>query len=196
MKTIRLVVIALSVAALADVAIAPVPAIAGAPASSTCSALPRQCFKGEFTFRLAPAKSFTASLASAGDPGNVGSAPLQKMSLVRTGVLQADGLGGVTGHTQTTVDDQYGNTLLVDYLWTGTYTLNGDLAGILSITPVPANYWLCTDMNVPTTCSGTEVGPESYAISLSLTYDILNMVETDNIGGGGKIFMTGQALKQ
>jgi len=144
--------------------------------------------KGNFAFRLAPAKSFAASMASAGDPGNVGSAPLQNMSLVRTGALDADGLGHVSGHTQTTINDQYGNTSLVDYRWTGTYTLNGDLAGTLNITPVPADGWLCTDMSGPTatTCTGTEVGPESYAISLSLTYDTLNMVETDNIGGAAK----------
>ncbi len=198
MKTIRLIVMALSVAALVDVAITPVPAAAGAPASSPCSALPWQCLKGNFAFRLAPAKSFSASMASAGDPGNVGGALPQNMSLVRTGALNADGLGHVTGHTQTTVNDQYGNTLLVDYLWTGTYTLNADLAGTLNITPVAANNWLCTDMSGPTatTCWGNEVGPESYAISLSLSYEILNMVETDNIGGGGKIFMTGQALKR
>ena len=131
-------------------------------------------------------------MASAGDPGNVALAPLEKMSVVRTGALYADGLGNVTGHTQTTINDQRGNTTLVDYPWTGTYTLNGDLAGTLSITPAPASYWLCT----PPGCSGIEVGPESYAISVSLTYDSLNMIETDNIGGGGRIFMTGQALKR
>ncbi len=124
---------------------------------------------------------------------------VQKMSVVRTGALYADGLGNVAGDTQTTINDQYGNTTLVDYAWTGTYTLNGDLAGTLNITPVSANNWLCTGMNggsSPGPCSGTEVGPESYAISLSVTQDSFNMVETDNSGGGGKIFMTGQALKR
>ena len=200
MKTTRLIVMALSVAALVDVAITPVPPAAGAPASSPCSALPWQCLKGNFAFRLASAKSFSASMASAGDPANVGIAPLPKMSLVRTGALYADGLGNVSGHTQTTVNDQFGNTTLVDYPWTGTYTLNGDLAGTLNITPVsPPSTWLCTTMSggaSPYPCTGIEVGPESYAISLSLTYDSLNMIETDNNAGGGKIFMTGQALKR
>ncbi|MFZ0888023.1 MAG: hypothetical protein WA005_06195 [Candidatus Binataceae bacterium] len=204
MKTIRLTVIALLAAALAEVLMAPVPAAAGAPPSSTCASKPNLCLVGNFAFRLAPAKSFTASMASAGDPGNVSFAPLQNQSLVRSGTFTANGLGGLTGETQTTASDQYGNTVLVDYHWVGSYTLNGDLAGTLSIVPASPGTWTCTDETNPSAtpgpCVGNEVGQESYAVSLSFYYDLLNMVETDNnagfFGPGGRIFMTGQATKR
>ena len=113
-------------------------------------------------------------------------------------MLYADGLGHLAGHTQATIDDQGGNTTLVDYQWTGTYSLNPDLAGTLNITPNPSSTWKCTNMTGPTpvACGAKEVGPESYAISLSFTYNTLNLIESDNIGGGARIFMTGQALKQ
>lgn len=205
MKTIRLTVIALVAAALAVVVTAPAPALAGAPASSTCASNPNNCLAGNFTFRTGPAKSFTASMASAGDPGNVTNAPLQNQSLVRSGTFYANGGGGLTGHTLTTVSDQFGNTVRVDYKWVGIYALNGDLAGTLTIVPSASRTWTCTSSipgSIPGTCAGNEVGQESYAVSLSFAYGLLNLVETDNRaaglsgGVGGRIFMTGQAMRQ
>ena len=66
MKTIRLTWIALSIAALLVVAIAPA-------ASAACSRQPR-CLKGTYAFRLDPATGFAADLATDGDPGNVSGA--------------------------------------------------------------------------------------------------------------------------
>ena len=204
MKTIRLTVIALMAALLAEVAMAPVPAAAGAPASGPCvlGTNANRCLTGNFTFRLASAKSFTASLAADGDPANVSGAPLQSQSLVRAGAFNSNGMGGLLGHTQTTVTDQSGKTELVNYTWGGSYTLNGDMTGTLTIIPASASAWTCTDTTVspPTSgpCVGNEVGTETYALSVSSTYTLMNMIETDNntAVSGAKIFMAGQAIKR
>lgn len=226
MKTIRLTVIAILAAALAEVAIGPVPAGAAAPPAPTCviGTNYNRCLTGSFAFRVSYAKSFAESLAvtatAAGSPVGISDPagveppypPLQNMSVVRTGTFTANGnnpTGGMTGHSQTLVSDQYGTTTLkVDYHWGGSYTLNADMTGTLIINPAISSF-TCTDETTgsTTSCSGYEVGPETYAISYSVINGVLNMVETDNNArsgnaatlsgaGGAKIFMTGQAIKQ
>jgi len=206
MKTIRITGIALSMVTLLLVAMAP-PASATCPGSGVISKL-----KGTYAFRLGPAKGFDADLAgsAAGDPGNVGLA--QRQDILRVGVFTSDCAGNITyGHTLATTDTNNGDTWLIDFNWTGTYTLNADLTGTLTITPtLPENG--CTGVTssdpgckclspfntsacVPYT-GNIEEGVESYSISVSTSNSTVELSETDNTSGGAKIFMIGQAIKQ
>ncbi len=191
MKTIRVTGIALSTVALLLVAMAP-------PASAVCPANSGK-LKGTYAFRLGPAKGFDADLANNGDPGNVSGAPRQ--DILRVGVFTSDGCGGTIsfpGHTLATTDTNTGDTWLINFTWTATYSLNSDLTGTLTITPAAFGTWVCTDTTTgsPATCTGTEEGPETYSISVSSTNGRVELAETDNSGGGAKIFMVGEALKQ
>ncbi len=86
MKTIRVSGIALSMVALLLVAMAP-------PASATCPAYSGK-LKGNYAFRLGPAKGFDADLATSGsDPGNVGGAGRQNVMMV--GMFTSDGCGNI-----------------------------------------------------------------------------------------------------
>lgn len=189
MKTIRHTGIALSILMLLLAAMTP-------KASAGCSAT---SLYGNYVFRLGPAKGFDADLANAGDPGNVAFAPRQ--DLVRAGAFTSLGAGVLSGgHTLATTDTNAGATWKVDFTWTGTYTLNADCTGTLTITPAAFGTWVCTDMTLATPatvpCVGTEEGPETYSISISLSNGRVELAETDNNGGGAKIFMAGEALKR
>ncbi len=222
MRTTRVTGVALSIAALLLVAMAP-------PASATCAAYSGK-LKGTYAFRLAPAKGFDADLATNGsDPGQVGVAPRQ--NVLRVGVFTSDGCGNITyGHTFATTDTSAGDTWLLNFTWTGAYTLNADLTGTLNTTPngvngactsgappypyacctgpgtgtCPGPNWICTDTTVasptPNNCGagfvGNEEQPESYSISVSTTNGRVEFSETDDTGGGAKIFMVGEAIKQ
>ncbi len=142
MKTIRVAWIALSIAALLVVAIA-------RAASAACSGT--ACLKGTYAFRLDPATGFDANLASTTDPGNVGGALRQNVT--RAGQFTANGSGSpgtiTAGETFATTDDNSGNTYLIDFTWTGSYTVNSDLTGTLSINPDSSSSWKCYDMTNP-----------------------------------------------
>lgn len=189
MKTIRVTGIALSILTLLLAAMTP-------RASAACSTA--TSMNGNYAFRLGPAKSFAADLANAGDPANVAGAPRQ--DLVRAGVFTASAGTITLGHTLATTDTNAGATWKVDFNWTGTYTLNADCTGTLTITPAASAGWVCTDMTLatpaPVTCLGTEEGSETYSIAVSLTNGRVELSETDNNGGGAKIFLAGEALKR
>jgi len=165
--------------------------------------------KGTYAFRLGPAKGFDADLANSGsDPGNVGGA--QRQDLLRVGIFTSDCAGNLTGHTLATTDTNNGDTWLIDFNWTGTYTVNGDLTGTLTITPTyPENS--CTGETSDTLCTcaspfntaacaaytnHSEEFGETYSISISTTNGKVELSETDNTSGGAKIFMIGEATKQ
>ena len=144
MKTIRLTWIALSIAALLLVAVAP-------PASAGCTGA--ACLSGTYAFRLDPATSFAANLAfvPTSDPGQVGTAPSQ--DVIRAGQFTSDGNGHITaGETFVVSDDPNGTlkTFLIDYNFTGTYTPDGsdstNTLGTLSVAPDPSSSWKCYDM--------------------------------------------------
>ncbi len=144
MKTIRLTWIALSIAALLVVAIA--PAASAACSGTACN----KNLKGTYAFRLDPATGFDANLANDGDPGNVSGALRQNVT--RAGQFTANGLtsGLITGgETFATTDDDSGNTYLIDYTWTGPYTVTSDLTGTLTINPDSSSSWKCYDMTNP-----------------------------------------------
>ncbi len=78
------------------------------------------------------------------------------------------------------------------------YSLNSDLTGTLTITPAAFGTWACTDetTGAPATCTGSEEGVQTYSVSVSTTNGRVELSETDNTGGGAKIFLVGEAVKQ
>ena len=151
-----------------------------APITTTLSA---SDLSGTFTFRLVPVESFApflnpATCPSAPDAG-VCTAPRQ--DILRVGVITFDGSGGVTGHTLATTDDGQ-TTVLKDFNFSGTYTVNADGTGTLSISP---------------TAPIADEGAETYSLVVNKGAvnrpGTVDLAETDNTGGGAKIFLTGQA---
>lgn len=158
-----------------------------------------QDLKGTYSFRLVPAKSFSAD--APGDPGGIGGAPRQ--DTLRVGVFTANGAGAITaGHTLATTDTNAGATLLIDFSWTGTYAVNPDGTGSLSVNTPTFPFNSCTDTTASPPAAGACVSSfetaETYAIVLNRHGDdkTVELIQTDNVGGGAKIFMTGQAKKQ
>ncbi len=158
-----------------------------------------QSLKGTFSFRLVPAKSFSVDDLS--DPGGLATAPRQ--DILRVGVFTADGAGNITaGHTLATTDTNAGATVLIDFTWTGSYTVNSDGTGTLKINDPPLSAQTCTDTTAaspsPGTCATDEEGAETYAIVINRHGEdkTVDLVQTDNVGGGAKIFQTGQAKRQ
>jgi hypothetical protein len=151
--------------------------------------------KGTYTFRLVPATSFAPFIPGCG----VDTAPRQ--DVLRVGVFTADGNGNLTGRTIATTDDGL-FTLKIDFTWTGTYTL--DLQGLGEIVvnaPVAADILSCvTGDNLPFVvepCESFE-GAERYAIVVNSHGDdkLVSLIQTDNVGGGAKIFLTGDAKRR
>jgi len=158
-----------------------------------------QDLRGTFSFRLVPAKSFSAD--APGDPGDIAGAPRQ--DILRVGVFTANGAGGITaGHTLATTDTNAGATFLIDFSWTGTYTVNPDGTGTLKIADPLLVAQTCTDTTAvspsPLPCVSDDEGAETYAIVINRHGDdkTIDMIQTDNVGSGAKIFLTGQAKRQ
>ncbi len=149
-----------------------------------------KALRSAWTFQLRPATSFAAS--APGDPGGVATAPRQ--DILRVGVIQWDGVSGVTGHVIATTDDNFGNTVIIDYGLTGNYTMSSDGTGTLSVVPIVTDT-SCTPAQAPGICATFE-GNETYAFALSKRRVRLYLTETDNVGRGAKIFMTGEAGRQ
>jgi len=149
---------------------------------------------GKYAFRLVGEKGFSAESGASG----LDAAPRQ--DILRVGVFTSDGVGNLTGHTLATTDDNTGNTVLINFTWKGSYTVNSDGTGTLTVSGDPTKLILtsCTDQTIPAsvTCDLSWEGAETYSIVLSAGNTTIDMVETDNSGGGAKIFLTGQAKKQ
>lgn len=170
-----------------------------------------QPINGTYAFRMTPAKSFTAD--APGDPGGIAGAPRQ--DVLRVGFFTADGNGNLTGHTLATTDTNDGKTWLVSFDWLGKYLMNADGTGFFSVDTV--SNLVCTDMTVPHTgptphpaavggtpsstvnacdAKSTVEGHEDYAFVFSTPGGkSFEFIQTDNDGGGAKIFMTGTATK-
>ncbi len=169
--------------------------------------------KGNYAFRMTPAKSFSAD--APGDTGGIANSPRQ--DVLRVGVFSADGSGNLSGHTMATTDTIQGKTWLVIFDWTGKYVVNGDGTGFFSVDAV--TNMVCTDMTVahtgptphPVTTGGTPLsgntacptgadaieGHEDYAFVFSQPGGKkFEFMQTDNDGGGAKIFMTGTATSE
>ena len=171
--------------------------------------------KGNYAFRMTPAKSFAADAPA--DPGAIASSPRQ--DILRVGTFSADGAGNLSGHTLATTDTIQGHTWLVIFDWTGKYVVNSDGTGFFSVDTIKS--MSCTDMtvahsgttphpvtaggapilgNVTATCTAANAnveGHEDYAFVFATPGGKkIEFIETDNDGGGAKIFMTGTATSQ
>lgn len=167
-----------------------------------------------WVFRMGPANGFSAD--SPGDPGGVAGAPRQ--DVLRVGFFVADGAGNLTGHTLATTDTDAGKTWLVAFDWTGKYIVNSDGTGFFSVDTVDSTTIKCTDMTVthsgptphpaaagglpamgntacPTGDAAVE-GHEDYAFVGAPGSHVVHFIQTDNAGGGAKIFMAGTAVRQ
>jgi len=146
---------------------------------------------GSCSFRLVPAVSFAPWYDgdAAGEPDSgVNSAPRQ--DILRVGVITFDGNGNVIGHMLATTDNGL-TTAALDFNFIGTYTVNSDGTGTLSIAPSTGTFSVPGEGNVE--------GAETYSIVINPGKDrsfTIDLAETDNVGGGAKIFLTGQAVNR
>jgi hypothetical protein len=142
---------------------------------------PAAALEGTYTFRLTPATSFSVL-----NPTLSGLATAPRQDILRVGVLVFDGAGKVMGRVVATTDDNAGATLVKSFRITGTYTIDADGFGTLSISPVsPA----APGEDI------TDEGAETYAFKLNERARMLHLIQTDNDGGGAKIFLTGDAFQ-
>lgn len=165
--------------------------------------------KGRYAFRMTPAKSFAADAPA--DPGGLAGAPRQ--DVLRVGFFVADGAGNLTGHTIATTDTNTGKTIVVTFDWAGKYVVNADGTGFFSVDNV--SNLMCADSTAahsgPTphpaaaggipalaaNCPAGIEGHEDYAfVFTSAGGKSLQFIQTDNDGGGAKIFLTGAARRQ
>jgi hypothetical protein len=156
-----------------------------------------QDLKRTWSFEMGPAKSFAVlppQICPLTDPGNVAAAPRQ--NLMRVGEMSFDGSSGVTGHAITTTDDNSGNTVIVDYNWSGTYTVFADGTGYLIMIPEnPFPDTNCTPAQAPGVCATFEA-TEIYAMVIAQNRTKIFLNETDNFPNQAKIFLTGEAAIQ
>lgn len=113
------------------------------------------------------------------------------------GVFKADGASNITaGHTLATTDTNAGATLLIDFNWTGTYTVNPDGTGTLNIADPSLDAQTCTDTTVSPPLSGPRASDDEGAVTYAIVINrhgedkTIDMIQTDNVGGGAKIFMS------
>jgi hypothetical protein len=119
-----------------------------------------------------------------------------RQDVLRVGVLSVDAKGGVSGHTIATTDDGL-TTVVIDFTFSGTYTLNDDGTGTMSIDTVNVTDTSCTPAQAASACATFE-GPETYAFVVNNHGEekSLDLIQTDNEGGGAKIFLTGEAKRR
>jgi hypothetical protein len=149
---------------------------------------------GQYSFRLTPVVSFAPFYSTASRDSGVLTAPRQ--DILRVGTFWADGRGHVTGHMIATTDDG-ATTVVIDFAFSGTYSVKADGTGVLNIAPVDVDDTSCKPAQAPDACADFE-GPETYAFVVNRHGDqkMLSLIQTDNEGGGAKIFLTGEALRR
>jgi hypothetical protein len=152
--------------------------------------------KGRWAVEVGPAVSFAAvAPASTGlDPGNVASATRQHVA--RVGTIDWDGTGGAEGRFIALTDNNDGQTMTIDYTWSGTYTLNPDGTGTLDITTI--NTASCTPDPPPEGGACADyVDAETFSISMSKKYGSVALIQRHDGGSAGaKILLTGEAIRQ
>ncbi len=158
-------------------------------------------FKGDYTFRLGPATSFAPWYdGTNGKDSGVITAPRQDILRVGTFTASATpgpgGTGTIAGHTIATTDDGL-TTVVIDFTWSGTFTISDDGTGKLDVTAVTVDDASCTPAQAPGDCATFE-GPESYAFVINRHGEnkTVSLIQTDNDGGGAKIFLTGDAKRR
>jgi len=138
--------------------------------------------QGRYVYHLDPATSFGGTVL--GDAGGVAMALRQ--SVMRVGYIDWDGLGNVLNARAFTVtDDNSGDTIVIDYKWTGTYTVNPDGTGTLTATTATTTDSGCTPVQAPGKCAtiltGTGAGLETYSLVVGKRYNTVSLAETDHV---------------
>ncbi len=182
-----------------------VAAIIGVVASCLTCAVARAAapfcndLAGRYTYRLGSAKSFSpdAYNAADNDPGNLAGALPQ--SVLRLGVFGIEQNCSVSsGRAISTNDSETGATRTIDLNFTGTITPNPDGTGTMVITFHGTNS--CIDMTVdpPSNAGACDFSgvKERYAVVFNKKAKTLDMIQTNNVGGGAKIFLTGTAQRR
>ena len=155
--------------------------------------------KGTFVFQLHGVTSFAPFYDGTAGKTNSSIATAPRQDIMRVGVFASDGKGNLAGRTISTTDDGI-STVVIDYNWTGTYSVstNGDGTGTMTINaPTSINSCKSGD-GIPQSGCETLEGTETYAIVISgdTKGKAVGMIQTDNAGGGAKIFLTGGARTQ
>jgi len=124
--------------------------------------------------------------------------------------------GTLSGRTIATTDTNTGATKVIVFNWTGEFKVNMDGTGVFTINAPTA--LSCFDstaavlfttsigaapgpppppaITVATNCPLTDEGAETYAFVIVQSQEKIEFIQTDNSGGGAKIFLTGEARKQ
>lgn len=149
---------------------------------------------GQYSFRLTPVVSFAPFYSGGSRDSGVLTAPRQ--DILRIGTFSVDKNGDVTGHTIATTDDG-ATTVVIDFTFTGTAALSDDGTGSLTIDAVTVDDTSCTPAQPAGDCATFE-GPETYAFVVNNhgAEKLVSLIQTDNEGGGAKIFLTGEARRQ
>jgi hypothetical protein len=155
--------------------------------------------KGVFAFQLHGQTSFAPFFDGSSGKTNSGIATVPRQDIMRCGVFTCDGKSNLVGRTIATTDDGI-STVVIDYNWKGLFTISTNGLGTITI-HAPTN----SDINSCKTGDGTPQGGcaafegvETYVfvISGSTRARSIILTETDNAGGGAKIFLTGAAWTQ
>lgn len=192
------------VATIVGLAICLVPAWNGRASRGACWGMSAAAtsysvasLRGRYVYHLDPATSFGGN--ALGDPAGVTAALRQ--NVMRVGYIDWDGLGNVLNARAFVVtDDNNGDTIVIDYIWTGTYTVNPDGTGTLTATTATTTDSGCTPVQAPgacqTTLDGTGAALETYSLVVGKRYSTVSLAETDHPVPGAKIFLNGEAIRQ
>ena len=152
---------------------------------------------GRWAVEVGPAVSFATTAPSAlsvpglVDPGNVAGATRQHVA--RIGLINWDGSGGADGRFIAVTDNNNGETVTIDYTWSGTYTLNPDGTGTLNIDVIDTAS--CTPNPPPEGACMDQIDTETFALSMSKKYGTVALMQL-NYAAGAKILLTGEAIRQ
>lgn len=124
--------------------------------------------------------------------------------------------GTLSGRTIATTDTNTGATKVIVFSWTGEFKVNMDGTGVFTINAPTA--LSCFDstaavlfttpigaapgpppppaITVAANCPLTDEGAETYAFVIVESREKIHFIQTDNSGGGAKIFLQGEALEQ
>jgi hypothetical protein len=151
--------------------------------------------RGRYVYHLDPATSFGGT--ALGNPAGVTAALRQ--NVMRVGYMDFDALGNVLNARAFAVtDNNLGQTIVIDFTWTGTYTVNPDGTGTLNVTTatVPAGDAGCTPVQPPGVCATLVAPGETYSLVVGKRYSTVSLAETDNPVPAAKIFLNGEAIRQ
>ncbi len=179
-------------------AIAVVALVAASP-SQAATKYVADSLKGTFAFQLHGITSFAPFFDGTAGKTNSGIASAPRQDIMRVGVFTSDAKSNLVGRTVATTDDGI-TTVVIDYNWTGVYTVTSNGLGTITIhAPTDADINSCkTGDGTPQTGCAAFEGVETYEFVISGNggTKAIILTETDNAGGGAKIFLTGAAWTQ